>query len=71
MTVKARFAYYETMMEPPVPSYLIVESDVWKLPKHGNVGGDQLMEAGVPLPLTPDFRTWKKMGCPIYRGEGL
>lgn len=73
MTVKARFAFYN----PPYPkygieaepSYFIMESDDPRLPKCGNVGADQLLEAGVSLPFTPIYRTWVSMGSPIYRGE--
>lgn len=71
--VVARFAYYvEADGIPgwePIASYMVDESNVPALPVGGNVGADQLLAAGVAIPITPTHRTWVNLGRPIYRGQ--
>lgn len=71
MTVRARFAFWQEAIEdvPAYASYIIIESDVYALPIGGNVDGDALLAAGVPLPVTPTLQTWINAGRPVYRGE--
>lgn len=69
--VRVRFAFYHEYQEhgfDPEPSYFVFSSDNPKLPVHGNVGMDQLHDAGVPVPLTPTFPTWVMMGRPKCAG---
>lgn len=68
--MRARFAYYTEPFKdiPATASYFIVESENPKLPIHGNFSGEQLMEAGVGIPLTPVYRTWARLGKPVFRG---
>ena len=63
--VKAKFAYY---YETGDASYHILESNHPSLPKGGNVGADQLLEARVGIPLTPTYETWVKQGKPCFHG---
>jgi len=65
-----KFAYYTDPFEeiPAEPSYLILESEVKSLPKHGNVCHEQLRKEGINIPMTPTYQTWVNMGKPIYRG---
>lgn len=75
MKVVARFAFYwdpfndGEFQTRPLESYIITESDVPSLPVGGNVDGEALLAAGVPLPVTPTYETWVRMGKPVYRGE--
>ena len=50
-------------------SYIVTASDQERFPVGGNVGAEELLAGGVPIPLTPIHRTWVEMGRPIFRGE--
>ena len=71
MTVRAKFAYWAPPWHDikPDPSYIVVESDNPNLPLYGNVCGEQLLQEGVPLPLTPSYETWVQKGSPVFRGK--
>lgn len=71
--VDVRFAYYtEPYQEiPPVASYFIVVSNHPALPRHGNVGADQLKNASIKIPKTPTYEQWVKVGRPAFRGKEI
>ena len=56
--VVVRFAHYNEPYEeiPATASYFVMESNHPSLPTGGNVGADQLTEAGIKIPKTP---VWK------------
>jgi hypothetical protein len=61
--VIAKFAFYNPGygLNEPEPSYLILSSDDPELPRGSNVGQKELLKHGVPIPLTPIWRTWVKV----------
>lgn len=67
---QAKFAYYEAPFEdiPATPIYLILKTDTPQLPVRGNVSDETLIKYGRPIPMTPTYRTWLKMGSPVCRG---
>lgn len=72
MKVRARFAFWQEGFaddEAPFASYMVLESDNPSIAVGSNLSGETLLNAGVPLPVTPTFETWVNMGRPIYRGE--
>ena len=60
--VSVVFQHYTEPYEdlPAEASYFILESNHPSLPKHGNVGRDQLIAANVKIPKTPDYESWKR-----------
>lgn len=70
LRVKVEFAYhaeFEGVSEGA--SYFITDSNHPALPLHGNVGADQLIEAGVKVPKTPTLEQWIKKGRPCFGGQ--
>lgn len=54
---------------PPIASYHVCESNSPEFPVNGNVGEDQIREAGFKVPKTQKYGKWVKKGRKWYRGE--
>lgn len=75
MKTVIRFAFYHHPAPSfgvcAEPSYLVLESDIPSLPQGGNVCQEQILTAGLPIPLTPTYETWLRLGAPCFRGQAV
>ena len=57
MIDKTRFCYYLEGLERPEPIF-----HLWMPESKGfsDVGGETLLTSGKPLPMFPDYRTWRR-----------
>jgi hypothetical protein len=67
--VCALLAFYHPGFEeiPPTASYIIKESNHPNFPVHGNIGKETFEKYGIPIPYTPTYEEWIKLGKPIQR----
>lgn len=68
MIVRFHF-YWDWKGEEPAADYFVYETD-GRLPLHGNVSQQQLIDAQIAIPPTPTIATWRKMVAENKRCRG-